>query len=121
MSLTINAFGKYYRILRLNERESQRDMAKRLGVSAAFLSAVELGKRTIPINFENKISKEYELDAYSQKLLIDAINQSKKYIKIDTSSLTEYQIVVASRLSEHLKDLNEDALNKITSLLDEYV
>lgn len=119
MTLKTNAFGKYCRILRLHKYEKQRDMARRLGVSAAYLSSVELGKKAIPANFEKKISVEYELDAHNQKLLHDAINQSRKYIKIETLCLTEHQIRIASQFSEMLKDLNKETLDKIAGFLDE--
>lgn len=57
----------------------------------------------MPANWENKILKEYFLDIYDQKLLDDAINQSKKYIKINTTSLTEYQILIISYFNRQLK------------------
>lgn len=42
---------------RKNKRISLRDMAKRLEISAAYLSDIELGRRGISISFYEKLKK----------------------------------------------------------------
>ena len=40
----LTEFGKVMRIIRINSNESMRDMAAKIGMSAAYLSAIETGK-----------------------------------------------------------------------------
>ena len=58
----LTEFGKILRKLRIDRQELLRDMAKNLEVSSAYLSAVETGKRKIPIDWCSKISTLYKLD-----------------------------------------------------------
>ena len=53
--------GKYLRHLRLDNYENMKEMATRLGVSSSFLSAVEVGKKTIPAKWFDLIVKTYNL------------------------------------------------------------
>ena len=53
--------GVFYRKLRIEEGEILYDMAQKLGVSSAFLSKVENGKKKPPIQWKQKIISEYNL------------------------------------------------------------
>ena len=51
----VTAFGKILRKRRIDSSEILGDMAKRLDVSAAYLSSIENGLREIPDSFVEKI------------------------------------------------------------------
>ena len=51
----LTEFGKFLRKIRIDRQELLRDMAGTLGVSVAYLSAVENGKRNVPVSWINKI------------------------------------------------------------------
>jgi len=59
---SLTPFGKICRHLRLERGEKMADMASRLGVTAAYLSSIELGKRRVPVSFPRKICEVYGLD-----------------------------------------------------------
>ena len=52
---------------------SLRDMAKDMGVSATFISAIELGDHKIPENYIQKMSTLYNIKGDRLKKLITAI------------------------------------------------
>ncbi|EJF87311.1 MULTISPECIES: helix-turn-helix domain-containing protein [Bartonella] len=58
----ITPFGKTLRKLRIDHSERLLDMAKKLDISLAFLSAVEIGKKSVPVGMEEKIIELYALD-----------------------------------------------------------
>ena len=60
--MKVTEFGKFSRKLRIENDELLRDMANKLGVTASYLSAVEIGKRNIPKKWENIIVNAYQLD-----------------------------------------------------------
>ena len=57
----LNDFGKELRKLRIDKSELLKDMADRLDVSPAFISAVETGRKAIPAGFVARIAAAYDL------------------------------------------------------------
>jgi transcriptional regulator with XRE-family HTH domain len=55
----VTVFGKFLRKLRVDRELTLRDMATSLGISSAYLSAMELGKRTIQPQLADKIAAIY--------------------------------------------------------------
>jgi transcriptional regulator with XRE-family HTH domain len=75
-------FGKFLKIFRIKRNEFLKDMAQKLGVSAAFLSAVETGKKKIPEDWIEKIVNLYKLGGSEKDELIlsfEETNQSISY------------------------------------------
>jgi len=85
----MNAFGKYCRKLRIDRGELMKDMAKKIGVSAAYLSAVEVGRRKIPKEWLEKIGREYCLNVEQRAELKKAYDESKTEVKINIGDLSE--------------------------------
>lgn len=71
--MKIYNFKSYMEVLRINNNESLRQMAKRLQISATFLSAIENNKKKIPTNFLNKICSIYNLNRKDNFLLKNLI------------------------------------------------
>ena len=69
--------GKYLKILRVINDESQQKMAKRLGISPAFLSKVENGISLPPLKWQQMIQNEYSLNEKETEELKNAINISR--------------------------------------------
>lgn len=72
----VTAFGKLLRKLRIDYSEVLGTMAKRLGISPAYLSAIENNGRDIPEDFVAKIAAEYNLDETQIKELEEAKAQT---------------------------------------------
>lgn len=62
----LTEFGKILRKIRIDNQELLKDMAKKLGVSSAYLSAVETGKRKVPSDWVPKVAALYTLDRESK-------------------------------------------------------
>ena len=87
-------FGKWLRTLRISIGIRLYDMSKALSVSSSFISAVETGKKSIPLDFVEKIIKNYDLSDEQIAALKNAVKltrddelRRKKSIqlKVDTS------------------------------------
>lgn len=63
----LTEFGKAIRKIRLDKGEILKDMAKRLGVSSACMSAVENGRKNVPEKWIDQIIEFYQLDEEGQK------------------------------------------------------
>lgn len=114
-------FGKELRKIRIDESEVLSEMAKRLGISIAYLSSIESGTRNIPVDFVQRIKKAYSLDADQQKLLELAKIQSEKKIVMDFTAddLDPEYYETALILSENYFKLDKKRIVKLKKLLTE--
>ena len=107
-------FGRRIRELRSRRGVSQKDMAAALGVSAAYLSALEHGRRGVPswpmiqkiIGYFNVIWD----DAEELQRLAEA---SHPRVVVDTSGLSPAATELANLLAERIGDLDEPTIRSI--------
>ena len=109
----LTAFGKFCRKLRIEHEAILKDMADKLGVTPAYLSAVEVGKRNIPAEWFNTITSIYALSVNEQQDLQEAIDSSIKQIKIDLDNYSERQKQTAAMFARKLSTLNDTELEKL--------
>jgi hypothetical protein len=69
-------FGKFLRTLRIQRDISARELSEYLGVTAAYLSAVETGKRNIPAAWESGVAEKFRLTQSDRERLREAITIS---------------------------------------------
>ena len=69
---------KMLKIIRVQNEETQADMAKRLGVSAASLSMKAHGRRPMTEDLIRQIIREYNLPEAKAKLLLSALQNHKE-------------------------------------------
>jgi transcriptional regulator with XRE-family HTH domain len=113
-------FGERLRALRQDRGIQQKDMAKALGVSAAYLSALEHGKRGRPpfalvesaIGYLNIIWDE------ADELRRLAGNSNPRN-RIDTSALSARATAFANRLEKTIGLLDSKALGELDNALEE--
>ena len=111
-------FGEYMRILRVKNHEVMGDIAKLLGVTLPFLSAVENGKKNVPTEWVNKIVEHYSLKDDEVSDFLEAIEQSKTQMKLDLKSASNFQRTVALQFARSFEDMDEETAKKIMQLLE---
>ena len=112
-------FGERLRQLRRAKGVSQKQMAASLGVSAAYLSALEHGKRGLPswamlqkiIGYFNVIWDDAE---ELQRL---ALNSDPRVV-IDTAGLSAKATALANLLARRISTLDDGEIEALASLLD---
>ncbi len=82
-------FGKICRKIRIDNNEVLKDMAQKLGVTTAYLSAVETGKRNVPEEWLDIIKREDKLSMEEYQELLDIVYSLKKTIKIEVEDIPE--------------------------------
>lgn len=117
--MSTTSFGKEIRKLRIDSDQTQKDLAKLLGVSPAFLSAVESGKKQVPKKWIEKIAKIYQLSPRDTERLQAAIVDSSSAVKIDLRSASNMKRRLATRLAWKFADLDDETAEKILQLLDQ--
>jgi HTH-type transcriptional regulator, competence development regulator len=74
--------GKALKRLRLDHDHRLLDMAERLNVSVAFLSAIETGRKSPPDDFAPRVTRAYSLDTKASNHLALAADLTKRSFKV---------------------------------------
>lgn len=115
--MAYTSFGEFVRILRIKHHEVMGDMAKVLSTSLPFLSAVENGKKNVPADWVNKITKHYGLTEQEQERLEEAVEESKIQFKIPASKAGNNQRRAALQFARSFDEMDDDTALKILELL----
>jgi transcriptional regulator with XRE-family HTH domain len=112
-------FGAKLRALRAARGVLQRDMAAALEVSAAYLSALEHGRRGAPsAGLIHQICEYFGLiwdDADELKALAKL---SRPRLRVNAAGLTPEQTALGNRLARQLRHLDPETVAQIHTLLD---
>lgn len=113
----LTEFGKFTRKLRIDLGETLYQMAKKLNVSSAFLSAVEVGSKNVPKAWLDLLSKEYNLCDSQKEDLRSAIELSSNVIKLDfTNKKTEDKELIL-KLAKRISDFDFETKEKLNEIL----
>lgn len=113
----LTEFGRLLRKIRIDNNEILKDMSEKLNVSAAYLSAVEMGKRNIPEHWVNKISEFYHLSQEEKNNLSNAADNSSKSITLNFENINKSQKETAILFAREFENIDIETLEKIKKLL----
>jgi len=112
-------FGLKLRALRAAKNITQRDMAAALQISAAYLSALEHGRRGTPsAGLIHQICQYLGLIWDDADELRNLARASRPKLKINTVGMSPEQMALASRLARDLRKLPVETVVAIHGLLD---
>ncbi|WP_274423474.1 helix-turn-helix domain-containing protein [Chelativorans sp. YIM 93263] len=112
-------FGERIRQLRRARGISQKDMAAAIGVSAAYLSALEHGRRSPP-NWAmvQKIIGYFNIIWDEADELQRLATLSDPRVVVDTAGLSDGATEFANRLAQSIADLNDEDVVTLARELD---
>lgn len=114
----LTKLGRFLRKIRIDRGELMLDMAESLGVTPAFLSAVENGKRKPPKEWEERIIELYgikeENAAEFHEAFFDALNAER----LDMSSFTQEQQDLMLAFARKLPTMSEKEMRDINKKLE---
>ncbi|MBQ6907175.1 MAG: helix-turn-helix transcriptional regulator [Clostridia bacterium] len=110
-------FGRFLRKIRIDYGEILKDMADKLNVSAAYLSAVEMGKRNIPEQWVDKISQLYNLSEEEKSNLKNVADSSAKSITLSFENISNSRKETAILFAREFENVDAETLDKIKKLL----
>lgn len=111
----LTEFGKLLRIIRINSGDSSREMARKLGFSPSYLSAIESGKRNVPTDMEKLLSKSYPLSQTDLEKLRTAMFASSDTVKINLTDFAEKKQRVIMAIAQD--DISDNVLDEISDLI----
>ena len=112
-------FGEALRELRRRKGVSQKQMAAAINVSAAYLSALEHGKRGAPsFDFLQRVAGYFNVIWDEAEELFRIANVSAPKVVLDTSGLTPEHTAFANRLSEQIRALSPETIRALEDVLE---
>lgn len=113
-------FGLRVRALREEKGVTQKEMAAALGVSAAYLSALEHGRRGVPSwPFLQKIVGYFNIIWDEAEDLQNLAAASHPRVIVDTIGLSPAATLLANRLAGTIASLSEADISQLLGQLDE--
>jgi transcriptional regulator with XRE-family HTH domain len=112
-------FGERVRRLRRERGLLLKDMAAHLGVSSAYLSALERGERGKPtFTLIQGVIQYFNIIWDEADELARLADLSEPRVKIDTGSTTPRKTLFANRLAREIGQLSDDEVEDLVAILD---
>lgn len=113
----ISTFGKVLRIMRMDRGELLKDMAQKIGVTSAYLSAVENGNKKPTLELVEKICRIYDLNKDQAQELEDAYRKSLMSVVLDFHNVREDQQLLGLKLARAFSSLSPSQIKKISDVI----
>ncbi|MFN7009821.1 MAG: helix-turn-helix domain-containing protein [Allorhizobium sp.] len=112
-------FGEAVRRLRERKGVSQKEMAAAIGVSPAYLSALEHGRRGRP-NFDllQRIAGYFNIIWDEAEELFMIADASHPRVVIDTAGMPPEYTALANELARKIRVLTPDVVEQVRNLLE---
>ncbi len=111
----VTEFGRLLKIIRINCGDSAKKMAKKLNMSPSYLSAIENGKRKIPLDMEELLIRAYNLSETDKEKLRKATVESSSTVKINLTDLAEKKKEIIFEMSKG--DLDDETVDQIYDIM----
>jgi transcriptional regulator with XRE-family HTH domain len=112
-------FGARLRALRAERGMTQKELAARLEVSAAYLSALEHGRRGTPSpGLVHQVCDVFGLIWDQAENVQELARLSHPRVVVDTAGLTPEQTALANRLAQSIRRLSPETIAAIHAMLD---
>lgn len=112
----VTEYGKFLRKVRIDECETLKTMSEKLGVTSAYLSAVENGKRNIPQKWFQSIHDIYNLSNEQIQEMKIAADNSVRTATIDLKSALPHQREAALVFSRSFENIDDEMAERIIKI-----
>ncbi|RQW70336.1 XRE family transcriptional regulator [Halomonas sp. YLB-10] len=116
--MAITALGKLLRQHRIANGEVMKELAEAVGVSSAYLSAVEHGKKAASDKLLSGVASHYHLDESAQEEIKYASELSQPLVSISLSDAEEEERLLAVSFARKFKGLESSEKKQLLKLLN---
>ncbi|EAB9845812.1 helix-turn-helix domain-containing protein [Salmonella enterica] len=109
--MQVTALGRFLRKVRIDKDQILKDMAEKLGVSVAQLSAIELGKRSVSADFVDNFMNIYADTVISRDDFQCLVDVSQPVHKEDFKNASDKHRELFVTFARKYKELPESEAN----------
>lgn len=111
-------FGKALRKIRIEHELTLGELGKKMDCSAAFLSAIETGKKPVPLNFLKELGVNLNLTQAEQRELAQAAAMQAREVSVDLSNRTDKAKELAVAFARRFETMSEEEIMKALERLN---
>ena len=113
-------FGKTVQQLRQLAGLTLYEVSQKLGLSSAFLSAIENGRKRVPEDFVERLAKAMPVVQKKMSELEALANQARQQVVVPLHKATKQDADLATSLARKFNSLSEEQKKHIQAILDNY-
>lgn len=113
----LTEYGKFIRKIRKDRGDTLLGMSKKMDVTISFLSALEVGKKQVPIEYADKISQIYNLTPEENIELTNAIGASNANMNLDFTKMSQDRAQTSVLFARKINKLSQKSLEELRKLL----
>ena len=113
----ISSFGIVMRDIRKITGDSLIVCAKKLNVTPAFLSSMEVGRKSIPAYYPDKIRGLYNLEEDTYICLYNAMIETNKHVDIEIEKMNDAQKEVSMAFARKIENADPELIEKLRKAL----
>ncbi len=110
--------GEFFVKIRRRTNKSLRQMASDLGISPAFLSSVENGKKKMPDSWFSRIPETYSLSEEELEEFKTAAYESFEIVEISLTNASEMNKKLAIRFARRFSDIDDQSSAELMQILE---
>ena len=117
MKTELTPFGKLIRILRIEEEVKTKDMADEIGVSVAYLSAVETGKKKLSDSFIDSVVSFFSAKGIESDKIYNAADKSKQEFTIKVKESPDESRELVAQFARKFQSLTDEDTKQLIDIL----
>ena len=114
----LSEYGKTLRKIRIDKGLTLAQMAKAIGITSAYLSTIERGKRNIPKSLTQDVIGHYELSNEQVEELQKAELQSMDSLEIELSDVDLDKKTLVFTIAKNLKNMTCEQVEMIKNIVE---
>lgn len=113
----ITELGKQLRILRIENNQLLKDMSGKLGITPAYLSSIENGKRRPTKEIIHKLFISYDFDEKEKNSILESYYKTIESIEFSSKNASEEQLNLGLAFAREFNKLDSEDIDKIMKIL----
>lgn len=117
--MKLTEFGKQLRKVRIDNDERMIDMASKLKVSAAFLSAIETGRKPVPPRLIDALQRIYRLSNTETTALMESVAKGRNEFtfQLNISAPLSHRMAAVA-LARRFPSMTDDEIERVKQALE---
>jgi len=115
----LSQFGKLFRKMRIDRDLTLGDVAERVGVRPAFVSAIETGRKPAPPSFLEAVTKQFGLSENESKQLTAAAAAQAKEVTMVLNGRSDQAKELAVAFARKFESISEDDIARLLGQLSD--
>ena len=116
--ILVSEYGKTLRKIRIDKGLTMAQMAKAIGITSAYLSTIERGKRNIPKSLTQNVINHYKLSNEQVAELQEAEYLSMDSFEIDLSDVDLDKKTLVFTIAKNLKNMTCEQVEMIKNIVE---